>query len=89
MCCIPRPRTPRARSHTCTKRRSTARPSTFRLCCPEGASAAVLRPGDLRPTVSESRTDTASHHLRALARSVRLADEDVVVEEVEAEVAGS
>jgi hypothetical protein len=66
-----------------------ARLSTFRSCCLEGGSAAVLRLGGHRPTVLESRTDTVSHHLRALDRSVRLADGDGVVEEAEAEAADS
>lgn len=60
-------------------------------CCLEGASAVVLRLGDLRPTASASRTDTANHHPRVLAPSVHSEDVDlaeeaevVVVEEEEA-----
>ena len=66
-----------------------ARLSTFRSCCLEGGSAAVLRLGGHRPTVLESRTDTVNHHHRALDRSVLLAAGDVEVEEVEVEAAGS
>lgn len=53
-----------------------------RLCCLEGASAVVRRPGGLRPTASENRTDTASHHLHVLAPSVLMVVGDEV-EEVE------
>lgn len=67
-------------------------------CCLGDVLAVVLHPGDLRPTASASRTDTANHHPRVLAQSVHLEDVDLAEEagaveaveaEAEAEVEGS
>jgi hypothetical protein len=87
MCFIPRRRTRRVRSRTCTKLSSTARRSMSLLCCHGGASAVVQHLGGLHPTASANRTDTASRRLHVPGLSVRLAAEDLAEVEEEVEVA--